>query len=142
MSHFEALTPAHVPVMTALHALSFERPWSEVVFFDLLKLPTHMGFIGKDGFILCSVVMDEAEILTFCVAPKARHRGVGKALLAVVEEALKEKKVHSFYLEVGDWNVGALALYRKAGFVETGHRKGYYLHEGARHDAILMKKEL
>ena len=65
MSHFEALTPAHVPVMTALHALSFERPWSEVVFCDLLKLPTHMGFIGKDGFILCSVVMDEAEILTF-----------------------------------------------------------------------------
>ena len=91
MLHFDALTPAYVPVMAALHALSFDRGWSEKEFFDLLKLPTNMGFISQEGFILCSVVEDEAEIITLCVAPKARRKGVASALLKKTEENLKSE---------------------------------------------------
>lgn len=142
MLHFDVLTPAYIPIMAALHALSFDRGWSEKEFSDLLNLPTTMGFISSEGFILCSVVEGEAEIITLCVSPEARRKGVASALLKKTEENLKKHQVHSLFLEVGTWNEAALSLYHKAGFVEKGRRKGYYLHAGSHYDAILMEKEL
>jgi ribosomal-protein-alanine N-acetyltransferase len=43
-------------------------------------------------------------------------------------------------LEVRPSNDAALSLYRRMGFEEKGHRRGYYLDNGE--DALIMVKKL
>ncbi|MDC5696409.1 GNAT family N-acetyltransferase [Intrasporangium calvum] len=61
-----------------------------------------------------------ATLFGLYVAPRARGRGVGEALVnAVLQEARRLGKTE-VVLEVGSHNVGALALYERCGFVRTG----------------------
>ena len=76
------------------------------------------------GFLLCrSFAPDVAEIATFLVAPEARDRGVGAALVRHVEDAATERGLAGL--------IGATSLgYRVAGgkrlssplFVRLGYR--------------------
>lgn len=61
-----------------------------------------------------------ATLFGLYVAPRARGRGVGEALIrAVLEEARHLGKVE-VVLEVGSHNGPAIALYERCGFVHTG----------------------
>lgn len=64
---------------------------------------------GRDGFV------DELYI-----APAARGRGIGTQVLALVEREARARGLKRLYLEVAHGN-RALALYRRAGFVD--HRR-------------------
>jgi len=46
------------------------------------------------------------------------------------------------FLEVRPTNVLAIALYQSVGFVQVGLRKGYYLAEQGREDALVLKLDL
>ena len=142
MLRFELTTIAYAPLMAALHTVSFEMPWSEQAFQDLLKLPTTVGFINEAGFILCTVVSDEAEILTLCVHPNFRRQGIAKALLQKMERYLKERHVSRFFLEVRASNLPALRLYTRNGFTQMNRRVAYYETKNGREDALVLKKEL
>jgi ribosomal protein S18 acetylase RimI-like enzyme len=52
------------------------------------------------------------------VASKARSRGVGKSLLAVVEDYARSIKACKLTLEVRQDNEPALGLYKKVGFLD------------------------
>lgn len=122
--------------LSEIHADSFSRGWSSAEFESLLlQTGTHAllaeqrGIFGRRspaGFILYRLVADEAEILTVAVARASRRRGVGGALL---DEALRHtyrEGAERIYLEVEETNLGAITLYRRAEFRETGRREGYY----------------
>ncbi|MEN0652918.1 MULTISPECIES: ribosomal protein S18-alanine N-acetyltransferase [Hyphobacterium] len=135
------------PDFTALariHAEGFDRPWSAS---ELERLAAMDGMIltirpeaGEPvGFALLQSVLDEAEVLTLAVTRTARGHGRGRALLEAAESAARERGARRVFLDVSDRNRAGLALYRAAGFRETGRRRAYYS-DGS--DAILMEKTL
>lgn len=86
------------------------------------------------GFALGRCAADEFEILLVAVAPEARRRGTGGALVAAL---LARAGAATAHLEVRASNAAAIALYERAGFVAAGRRPRYY--EG-REDAIAMRR--
>ena len=73
------------------------------------------------------------------IAREWRGRGVGSALLAAAIEWARERGLHKLSLGVFPHNAGAIALYRKFGFVEEGRRvKHYRRASGELWDALEM----
>jgi RimJ/RimL family protein N-acetyltransferase len=68
-----------------------------------------------------------------------RGRGVGSALIEATIDWARDQGLHKLCLEVFAHNQAAIALYRKCGFVEEGHRvKHYRRASGELWDSIIM----
>lgn len=129
--------------LAEIHATAFERPWDAATFENLCEQAGVLALGERDGFILIRTVADEAEILTLAVRPEARRRGVGAGLVRAGADAARSAGATKLFLEVAEDNPTALALYRSAGFVEDGRRKGYYPRpEGPSAAALLLSLNL
>lgn len=60
------------------------------------------------------------QILSIAVDPGSRSAGIGRTLLRVCLGYLQRKGVGRVKLEVRPWNLPALSIYRKEGFVGVG----------------------
>ncbi len=125
----------HSHVLAKLHALCFERPWKETAFQTLLDMKSVFAYGFDDGFILCRVVLDEAEVLTICVLPRVRNKGFAKDMMQYTINRLCIMEVNVLHLEVSEKNTVALKFYESCGFLISGRRYAYY----GRDDALLMK---
>jgi RimJ/RimL family protein N-acetyltransferase len=68
-----------------------------------------------------------------------RGCGIGLALLQATIDRARDRGLHKLSLEVFTHNTAAIALYRKCGFVEEGHRvKHYRRASGELWDSIIM----
>jgi len=68
-----------------------------------------------------------------------RGCGVGSALLQATIDWARDHGLHKLSLEVFAHNTAAIALYRKCGFVEEGHRAKHYRRaSGELWDSIIM----
>jgi ribosomal-protein-alanine N-acetyltransferase len=98
-----------------------------------------IGSGGLAGFALGSLLRAggdaEAELDSMAVAAGARRQGIGGALLAAFLEWAREAGA-VVRLEVRASNAAAIRLYRRAGFVPSGARPGYYRNPAE--DAILF----
>ena len=92
-----------------------------------------------NGYLLATMIDDEAEILSIGVAPGRQRQGVGKRLLQRFFEHGTSQNMTRVVLEVAGDNAPAVKLYRDFGFVEFGRRKGYYKQGNRKIDAIMMK---
>ena len=93
------------------------------------------------GFVILRHAADEAEILSIGVLPAVRRQGVGRTLLAAAVEHAGAAGAAAIFLEVGEDNAIARALYEMAGFVPVGRQPDYYRragHSGVA--AIVMRK--
>lgn len=144
---------ADLGAAAALHAHCFpHEPWSRASFEQLLASPGVCGWLAPSseqldeaslaGFILLRIAADEAEVLTFCVAPEQRRAGLGSRLLTTALPRLRLFGAQRVLLEVAEDNAAALALYRRFGFEEVGQRPNYYSREGERVDALLLACDL
>ncbi|MFO7961209.1 MAG: GNAT family N-acetyltransferase [Nitriliruptoraceae bacterium] len=70
--------------------------------------------------------VDDGHVVDLAVAPSARRRGIGRRLLGTLATELRTRGARALTLEVRAGNLGALALYRGAGFVVEGRRRRYY----------------
>jgi ribosomal protein S18 acetylase RimI-like enzyme len=74
-----------------------------------------------------------------CVDRAWRGRGVGSALMRAAISLARERRLHKLSLEVFAHNTAAIALYRKCGFVEEGHRVNHYRRaNGELWDSLIM----
>jgi putative acetyltransferase len=76
----------------------------------------------------CALVMGAdhiAELKRMIVDPAARGRGIGRGLMAAIEEVAMTEGIRLIQLETGPANGPALALYRACGYQERG-RFGMY----------------
>lgn len=132
--------------LAALHATAFTeapRPWSAAEFAGLLADPAVLLATDPAGFALGRVAGPEAELLTLAVAPDARRRGLGAALLARLCRAAADAGAEEMLLEVAEPNVAARALYARAGFAEVGRRPRYYTRTGCPGiDALVLRLPL
>jgi [ribosomal protein S18]-alanine N-acetyltransferase len=88
------------------------------------------------GFSVVSVVAWRAELESIAVVESAQRRGIGAELLRMTMREAKSLGAHEMVLEVRASNIGAAALYAKAGFGVMGRRPGYY--KDPVEDAILL----
>ncbi|WGM46102.1 [Ribosomal protein S18]-alanine N-acetyltransferase [Brevundimonas sp. NIBR10] len=131
-------TPADADTLAAVHAEAFDHPWDEAAIADLLGQAGVFGIAATGGFILCRVVLDEAEILTLAVRPDARRRGLARRLVEAGGAMARSAGAERLFLEVAEDNVAARGLYADAGFVETGRRRAYYETAQGRTDALIL----
>jgi len=141
-----------LPQLALIEASCSESPWGIKMLGEALGLEGAFGCLieaekteaekGKGeegqeilGFALFLKVWEELQVLTLCVLPGHRRKGVGRMLLREAGSVAKRMKIQKISLEVRQGNGPALRLYAQMGFVRVGLRKAYY-RDGE--DAILM----
>jgi [ribosomal protein S18]-alanine N-acetyltransferase len=92
------------------------------------------------GFVTGSLVALQAELESIAVDRAVHRRGIGAALLESLIREAASAGAEEILLEVRVSNLRALQLYGRAGFVEVGRRRGYYLDPAE--DAILMRYQI
>ena len=133
-------------VMALIAANAHSHPMNESTinscFGDLYEC---LGVLADDelcGFAILHQIFEDATLMDICVDPVHQGKGYGKALLDAVIGLARVKEAEVLMLEVRESSVGAQALYAKAGFEQSGVRKGYYKTEIGTEDAILMMLSL
>jgi phosphinothricin acetyltransferase len=76
------------------------------------------------------------------VAPAARGRGVGKALLDALAGAAEAAGYHKLTSRVFTTNAASLALHRAAGFTEVGIQRRHGRLDGEWKDTVLVERLL
>jgi ribosomal-protein-alanine N-acetyltransferase len=123
----EILTgPCDVGALAALHAASFSDAWSEDWIGRLMAQPGIFAVRAEGGFVLARTAGDESEVLTLAVAPAARRRGIGSALILAAGRQAEQQGARKLFLEVSDANEPAKSLYFRLGFKVMARRKDYY----------------
>ncbi len=141
-----ANTPPIATALADLHAVCFaalpQDVWSASAISTLLGTPGTVGLVALDangeavGFAIGRAIADEGEVLTLCVSPAARRRGVGTALMGELRERLAPR--NRILLEVATTNQPARRLYESLGYRQVGHRSAYYRHAGKTVDALVL----
>jgi ribosomal-protein-alanine N-acetyltransferase len=133
-------------VLSELHIACFtplpETPWSESAMRTILRMPGARGYVAFDaeetpcGLLIGRETGEACEILTVCVAPLARRRGLARSLFAALR---RDSGVYpQLVLEVAVDNASAISLYNSLGFQEVGRRPAYYNGGGKRVDALVL----
>ena len=141
---YRPLTKSDLKAVDELESLCFCDPWTKSMFLGAFLSEFFCGFGAFDGnllvgFILSTVVFEDAETDDIAVHPEYRRRGIGGALLGLVEEEAVRRGAARAFLEVRVGNTTALALYEKCGYKTLRRRKKYYP-DGE--DAFVMTKRL
>ncbi len=139
------LTWTDLPAALETEAACYPQPWSRNTFVDCLEAKSkgyHCVALMLDeslaGHCIFTVIIDEAELLNFCLAPAHQGQRLAKPFLDQVLADMAEQGAANVFLEVRENNEPALRLYMAVGFNEIGRRKGYYPRDGEREDALLM----
>jgi len=124
---------------------SFPSPWSRASFERELAAAWALPAVAVEetlagerlvGYACAWNVADEVQLLTVAVHPARRRRGVGEALVRLVQQEAVARQARAVLLEVRVANVPARRLYARLGFRPTGLRRGYY---GPGQDGVLME---
>ena len=144
------LALGELEVVAEIYGVCFEELYPEPVTASLLRTPGAWCQLAIDteagiplGFVIGRVISDESEILSVGTDPASRRKGVATALMNAASERAISLGAKNLYLEVGEDNPGAVALYKRLGFRATGRRPNYYRRANRRRvAAILMTRHL
>lgn len=139
------MTGAHVAPIAQLEKLCFSDPWSEKSIETELSCRLSCWLVAMEGdtlvgYVGSQTVIDESDMMNIAVHPDFRRGGIAEALVAELEEQLRQRGSKALTLEVRNSNEPAIALYEKLGFVQVGLRKNYY--RNPKEDARILRKEL
>ena len=134
--------------LARIHAKCFFEIWNAEVFkkFSTQKI-FHFILAENDervcGFLIFSHIIDEVEIITNCVLPEFRKKGIGQSILQNLESYALRNSVNKIFLEVAEDNQQAISLYQKMNFQKISYRKNYYRKADQTFiDAIIMEKKI
>lgn len=137
-----AMRDADLDAVCAIEQQVSPDPWRRTMFTQsIIDHQARVMLVDEvvGGFLICSRVADEGEILNVAVAPQWQGLGYGYWLLQQLELQLGEQ-VSSIYLEVRASNFAAIGLYQRCGFEQVGVRRDYYRLGPGREDALIMSK--
>lgn len=112
-----------------------------------LSVPGAMDLLAVDGTTAVGMASGlpvpedpaRAEVVSVWVAPRARRRGVARALLDTIARWAADRGAHALDLSVVPDNTAALRTYERAGFKATGE-PGDALPDGRRE--LVMRRDL
>lgn len=134
----------HLDDVLRIEAATYPTPWSRSLFeSELSKLSTRAYYValvgptvrGYGGVLMAGA---EAHVATVAVDPAMQRRGIATRLLLHLSVAALERGATVATLEVRADNTVAQRLYARFGYMPVGVRKGYYVVEGERIDAVIM----
>jgi ribosomal-protein-alanine N-acetyltransferase len=135
-----------LPGVAAIEQVSFPDPWDESTLAWVLEYCGNFFFVasvgaGVAGF-LAGACEDTGEqvyghICNFAVAPALRKRGIGRQLVARVEQQFIVAGASAVQLEVRASNLAAQAFYRRCGYRDVFTVPGYYANG---EDACMMMR--
>lgn len=133
----------HIEDLARIEKLCFSKPWSYEALAEELSNPLAVFFVAElDGKTVAYAgmhhIIDEGYITNIAVHPDYRRRGLGTALVRVLDSYARDNGLAVLTLEVRQSNAAAINIYKDAGFVEEGVRKDFY--EDPVEDAIIMTK--
>jgi len=135
---------ADLEAIAGVERICFERPWTERQISNEIDLPAAQLWVLEDasgaviGFAALRQVSDESELLRIALLPAHRRRGEARRLLDKVLREAARGGAERCHLEVDSRNLAAIALYRDAGFAQSGARRAYY----ETGDALLFTRAL
>lgn len=139
---FRAMEKKDLKAVLFIESQSYSNPWTKGIFEDCLHsdytCTVAVQAAAVVGYLILSVVVDEAHFLNVCVHPEKRRQGIARALMQEHLRLLRQQAVAMAYLEVRKSNLGAQDLYQDLGFYQIGLRRGYYPAAGGREDAVVM----
>jgi ribosomal-protein-alanine N-acetyltransferase len=100
---------------------------------DGVPLAGYAGLLAPEG-------SGQGDIQTIAVAPEARRRGLGRALMVALLDEARRRAATEVFLEVRADNPNAEALYVSLGFEQIAVRPNYYQPDGV--DAHIMRVQL
>lgn len=110
--------------------------------------PGSVGFsvvTRSGGDLVGHVVLHGAQLparaatLAITIGPEHAGQGYGTdAVRVLLRHGFAEMGLHRVELHVYAFNAPAIAVYRRAGFVEEGRRRDAVFHDGRFHDEVLM----
>lgn len=142
------LTSIDLPAVVALEREIFKKEaWSVGQFkeeiagtpltrYYVIAEDENQNLIGYGG-IAQGVPNFEADIHTLAVAEKARRKGVGRRIMAELENWAIGRQASEIFLEMRTTNLEAKPLYESLGYEVISTRKNYY---GNGIDAFVMRK--
>ncbi len=137
--------PSDLPGVCRLENLCFKHPYPPQLLYMYMAMYPELFLVAEiDGRIVgyvCGVVRRDGygHIVSICVDPEFRRRGIGRALMESIERVFREVfGVCRYRLEVRVSNTPAIKLYEKLGFKIVRKLESYYL-DGE--DAYLMIKD-
>jgi len=144
------MTLADVAAVQRIERASFTSPWPADAFRQELstnRLARYIvveegtpGAAGEEaaivGYAGLWLMVDEAHVTTFAVAPERRRLGIGEVLLTELLGIARRIGASVATLEVRVSNLAARRLYEKYGFRPVGVRRNYYSDD--REDALIM----
>jgi ribosomal-protein-alanine acetyltransferase len=138
-----AASAGDVGAVREIEQASFTDPWSASSFRSLVDDPRVRFVVAAErgrvlGYAVAWFVLDEGELANVAVAPAARGRGIGAALLDEVLAEARRRGAAALFLEVRASNASARALYLRRGFAEVARRRRYY--RLPVEDAVVMRR--
>jgi ribosomal-protein-alanine N-acetyltransferase len=141
----EPMTVADLPEVQAIERASFTTPWPPNAYRTELETNRLAHYVVARaeghvvGFAGVWLMVDEAHITTFAVAPGWRRRRIGERMLIAVLDLAVGRRATDATLEVRLSNLPARRLYEKYGFRPVGLRPRYYSDDNE--DALIMTTE-
>lgn len=105
----------------------------------IFRVAEEAGQVLGYGLLLCHKGTSLARLYSLAVSPRAQGKGLGKTLMAALEDAAEADERRFIRLEVRTDNAAAIALYKNSGYKTIGKRPGYYEDGG---DALQLEKRL
>lgn len=130
----------YAPVIAELYRHCFSDKWSVSEIQQILALPSTVGWVTEKGFLICSRVLDEIEIISIGILPDYRRMHLASSLISDLINFARHEKIKKIFLEVSTLNTAAQGLYAHFGFKQTGYRKNYYQTENGPVDALCLTR--
>ena len=130
--------------LAALHASSGlpMRSWSADEYTSLISDKKTILVEANGGFAIGTIILDEAELLMIVVPRSIRRQGHGTHLLHLFEQGAQIRGASCIFLEVGESNKAAQALYHALEYTKIGERAHYYRYsDGQTETALILKKD-
>jgi len=112
--------PTAYGIIETLYAECFDDEWSTTAIGRVLEPAGSFALLARPGprsleFLLCRLILDEAEILLIGVHPDQRRYGLGKMWLAAAMAWARAHDARWMLLEVAEDNTLARASLWRAG---------------------------
>lgn len=144
MQVIRPLLQSDIPTVLEMDKACFSDPWTDEMWRGELAREDVRCLVIEDkeklvGFIVGSVLFEDAELPKIAVLPQAQNCGLGTKLLDALCQQLKALGATRMFLEVRVSNLPARQLYKRNGFEILRTRQCYYP-DGE--DALELKKDL
>jgi ribosomal-protein-alanine N-acetyltransferase len=134
-----------LPAVQVIERAAFSAPWPANAYrteLETNKLAHYLVIRVSDeiaGFAGLWLMVDEAHITTFAIAPAWRRNHLAERLLVAILDIALDRQATEATLEVRLSNLPARRLYEKFGFRPVGIRPRYYSDNNE--DALIMTTE-